>query len=195
MRRDLPATRYALCERDGRAAVHAVAESSTSGLRHAVDIDPQSQPWLSWDWRVDAVPERATVADDDTDDSPARLVLAFDGDLSQLSLRDLMFHEQVEFFTGHTLPFATLMYTWDGQAPVGSVLTYPRSSRIRYLVVDSGPARAGQWVPHRRNLVADYQRVFGAPPGRLRGVGLLTDSDDLGGRSEAWFGDLSLRSA
>ncbi len=191
MRRDRPATQYRLHERDERRVVHAVAERSTSGLRCDVNIDPHTQPWLSWEWRVDQFPHGASVADDDRDDSPARVVLAFDGDMRQLRLRDLMFMEQVELFTGKTLPFATLMYTWDGEAEVGSVIAYPRSSRIQYLVVEQGPARTGRWLRYRRNVVEDYRRVFGADPGPIRHVGVLTDSDDLKLRVEGWFGDIA----
>ncbi|WP_341891379.1 DUF3047 domain-containing protein [Variovorax sp. YR752] len=192
MRRDRPPTQYRLHERDERVVVHAVAEHSTSGLRCDVDIDPHATPWLGWEWRVDRFPRGASVADDERDDSPARVVLAFDGDMRQLRLRDLMFMEQVELFTGKTLPFATLMYTWDGEAAVDSVIAYPRSSRIQYLVVEQGPARAGRWLRYRRNVVDDYRRVFGADPGPIRHVGVLTDSDDLRLRVESWFGDITL---
>jgi len=191
MRRDLPPTFYELAERDQRQVIHAVAERSISGLRCDVDVDPAATPWLSWEWRVDQFPPEATVADDDRDDSPARVVVAFDGDISTLPLPDLMFREQVEFFTGVVLPFATLMYTWDGQAPVGSVLRYPRSGSIRYQVVESGQAGTGRWLNYRRNVVEDYRHVFGGEPGRIRSVGVLTDSDDLKTRIEAWFGDLA----
>jgi hypothetical protein len=71
------------------------------------------------------------------------------------------------------------------------VFPYARSSRIRYLVVDSGTGCAGRWQSHRRHVVDDYRRVFGEPPGRILGVGVLTDSDDLKMRAEAWFGDLT----
>ncbi len=191
-RPDRPVTRYALERIDERTALHAVADSATSGVRCDVDIDIASQRWLRWDWRVDNMPPDATVADDDSDDSPARVVLGFDGDLSRLSLRDRLFADQVELFTGEALPYATLCYVWDGQAAPETVLPYARSSRIRYLVVQSGAVGTGRWLPYKRDVVADYQRVFGEPPARLLSVGVLTDSDDLKGPAEAWFGDLVL---
>lgn len=110
MRRDRGLTRYESGERDGRQAVHAIADASTSGLRCDVDIDPRATPWLSWEWRVDQFPADISVADDERDDSPARVVVAFDGDEATLPPRDRMFREMVEFLTGTTLPFATLMY-------------------------------------------------------------------------------------
>lgn len=191
LRRDLPLTTYHAVERDGRTVVHALANRSTSGLSCDVNIDPDAMPWLSWDWRVDRIVSGATVARDELDDSPARVIVTFDGDLARLTPREFIFQEQVELFTGYTLPFATLMYVWDGQAPPESVFRYARTGRIRYLVVESGAGNTGRWLRYRRNVVDDYRRVFGGEPGRIRSVGILTDSDDLKARSEAWFGDLA----
>ncbi len=190
LRRDLPNTRYELVDMGGRRVLHALADQSTSVLRCDVSIDPRRQPWLDWDWRAEQVDTRATVADDALDDCPVRLLVGFDGDPSGLSLRDRLFSEQVELFTGHTVPYATLTYVWDGQAPVGSVFSYARTSRVRYLVVESGDRHAGRWRRYRRNVVDDYRRVYGGEPGRIISVGLITDSDDLKTRTEAWVGDL-----
>lgn len=71
------------------------------------------------------------------------------------------------------------------------MLAYPRTGRVQYLVVESGAARAGRWLGYRRNVVDDYRRVFGGEPGRIRHVGLLSDSDDLKLSTEAWFANLS----
>ena len=190
LRRDLPRTHYRVDERDDRRVLHASADRSTSGLRCEVDIDPIATPWLSWSWRVESVECDATVAADELDDSPARAIVAFDGDGSELTLRDRMFAELVETLTGYAMPYAMLMYVWDGQAPPESVYTYPRSTRVRYLVVESGTANVGRWLGYRRNVVEDYRRVFGTEPGRIRSVGVMTDTDDLKTRAEAWYGDL-----
>jgi hypothetical protein len=193
LRPDRTKTAYSMARRDGHTALLAVADSAASGLSCAVDIDPQRTPWLRWEWRVDTVHAKATVADDVLEDTPARLVVAFAGDRATLALRDRIFFEQVELFTGNVLPFATLTYVWDGQLPVGTVLPYARSDRIRYDVVESGVARAGQWLRYERNVLDDYRRVFGtATKGRITSVGVLTDSDDLKNHVEAWYGDIGL---
>jgi hypothetical protein len=189
-RRDLPITHYELAELDGRTVLHSVSDGATSGLRRDVDIDPYDTPWLHWAWRVDRVESRATVAYDALDDSPARVIVAFDGDNSLVKPGDRIFHDLVEVVTGVAVPFATLMYVWDGRAPPESVFQYPRTSRIRYLVVESGTANTGRWLSYARNVVEDYRRVFGSEPGRIRSVAVLTDSDDLKTHSEAWYGDL-----
>jgi len=193
VRPNLVKTVYAMVRRDGRNVLHAVADNARSGLVCAVDIDPRHAPWLRWQWRVDAVHTNATVEDDDVEDASARIVVAFDGDSSTLPLRDRIFFEQVELFTGNVLPYATLTYVWDGQLPVGRVLPYVRSGRIRYQVVESGTRRIGQWLGYERNVLDDYQHVFGeTAPGRIIGIGVMTDSDDLKNHAEAWYADIGL---
>ena len=190
-RPDLARTLYEIVECDGRRVLHARADDAASGLRCNVDIDLRATPWMQWEWRAKTVEARATVGVFELDDAPARVAVGFDGDISTLPAREQMFGDLVWAITGDAMPFATLMYVWDGQAPVGSVFQYARSSRIRYLVVESGAARQDRWVAYRRNVIDDYRRVFGADPGRVTDVGITTDSDDLSTLSECWYGDVS----
>jgi hypothetical protein len=70
-----------------------------------------------------------------------------------------------------------------------------RTARIQYLTVESGDQRAGRWLHYQRDVVADYQRVFGEAPGPITGVGVLTDADALKLQLEAWYGDINLAAA
>ena len=193
IRRDLAKTSYGLERVEGRTVLHAHADCARSGLYCPVDIDPVAAPWLRWQWRVDAIHVEATVDDDAAEDTPVRVIVAFEGDVSRLPLRDRMFYEQVELFTGNKLPYTTLTYVWDGQLPVGRVVPYARTPRIQYQVVESGSARVGQWLSYERSVVQDFEKVFGhAPPGHISSVGALTDSDDLKNQVDAWYGDIGL---
>jgi len=60
------------------------------------------------------------------------------------------------------------------------------------LVAESGAANVGKWVSYQRNIVDDYVKVFGEPPGRLLAVGVLTDTDNTEEQVEAWYGDIHL---
>jgi len=193
LRRDLTRTRYAVVQDGERRVLHARAASSATGLRCAVKIDPAQLGLLKFSWRVRQVHAEANVAAAEHDDCPARLILAFEGDDTRLSLRDRLFYEQVELFTGQRLPYATLMYVWDGGLnPPESVHRNHRTSRIQYLTVESGAQRADRWLHYQRDVVADYQRVFGEAPGKIIGVGVLTDADALKTQMEAWYGDITL---
>jgi hypothetical protein len=195
LRRDKGTTRYRTVEADGRTVLSAHAESTSTALQCEVDIDTAKTPWLQWQWRVDALVEGARVDDEARDDSPARLVLAFRAALQSLTLGDLMFFEQIELFSGQRVPNTSLLYVWDPELPVGTVARYARTGRIRYFVVESGPARLGQWVHYRRNVVADFKAAFGELPGPITSVGVLTDSDDMRSVADALYGDIGFLSA
>jgi hypothetical protein len=193
LRKDLTRTRYSVVDDGGRRVLHARAAASATGLRCAVQIDPAQLGLLQFSWRVREVPALANVAEAALDDCPARLIVAFDGDHSRLPLRERLLFDQVELFTGQRLPYATLMYVWDGGGhALESVHRNHRSSRIQYLTVESGAQRAGRWLHYQRDVVADFQRVFGETPGRIIGVGVMTDADALKLQLEAWYGDIRL---
>jgi hypothetical protein len=49
-----------------------------------------------------------------------------------------------------------------------------------------------QWRSYRRDIVADFERVYGAAPGRLIGVAVVTDSDNTRQQIRAWYGDIRM---
>ena len=66
------------------------------------------------------------------------------------------------------------------------------TGRIRKLVASSGTDAVGRWQSFRRDIVADYKRAFGEPPGRLVGVGVMSDTDNTRQRVRAYYGDIQL---
>ena len=192
MRRDKPITQYSIVPDDNRAVLQAKSHSAASGLRCPVRIDPHQTAQLRFSWRVQHVATQVCVDAPDSDDSPARVVLAFDGDMARLSLRDRLLFDQVELFTGQRIPYATLMYVWDGSLPPETLVHNHRTSRIRYLTVESGTQRAGRWLRYERDVVADFRRAFGEAPGLITSVGVLTDSDATKQDFQTWYGDISL---
>ncbi|NBQ88971.1 MAG: DUF3047 domain-containing protein, partial [Betaproteobacteria bacterium] len=92
--------------------------------------------------------------------------------------------------TGEPLPHATLEYLWDARLPVGTVLQSAYSSRVRYVVAESGAARLSQWVDIQRDVQADFARAFNEPPAAVTGVGLMTDTNDTQAIAQAWFGPM-----
>lgn len=193
LRRDRAETRYRLVDMGGRPVLEARADAASTALQCPVDVAPERAPRLWWSWRADALIDGADVSIDERDDSPARLVLGFDVPDDRLGLRDLMFYEQVELFTGKRLPNASIVYCWDPNLPVGTWLVSPRTRRIRYLVVESGREGLGRWRSYDRDWVADFRAAFNEAPGPIRTLGVLTDSDDLKQSTVAWYGDIGVR--
>lgn len=188
------ATRYQATVHAGRPAVHARSVAGNSTLRMSLPDDRLNSPArLSFSWFVPALNEKADLRDRDIDDAVVRVIVTFEGDRGLLSARDHMLSEIANLVTGEPLPFATLMYVWDHRYPVGSVIPNPHTQRIRKLVIESGPQRLNQWVDHERDIEADFRLAFGETPGALTAVGLMSDSNNTGETTEAWFGPLVLK--
>jgi hypothetical protein len=188
-----PPTVYRLVEDGGQRVLEAVSDASVAGLTHPVSMSPTADSAIEWRWKIDATLPGADVGDRQADDSPARLVLAFDGDVASLSMKEQMFRERVKLLTGQDLPFATLMYVWDNERPVGTVVKSPHTEQIRKLVVESGPQGARQWRAYRRNIAADYALAFGESPGTLKAVGVMTDADNTRQKARCLYGDIQLK--
>ena len=176
-----------------RTALKADAQSSASMLRTPVRIEPNVLAHVSFSWLVPALIDHADMAQRDFDDSPVRLVLAFEGDRSTFSPKNAMLNELARLVTGEEMPYATLMYVWCNQRPVESVIHNPRTDRIRKIVVESGDQGLKQWRSYERDIRADFVHAYGEAPGALVGVGLMTDSDNTHSNAIAWYGPIALR--
>ena len=190
-------TQYRLIyDENARAVVvHARAERSATGLTQLLDVAPESRPRVAWRWRVQDLIAGADNLDRHAEDSPVRLLLFFDGDKQRLPARDQIALEMAQLVSGQSVPYATLVYLWENRQPVGTVIASAHTGRIKMVVAGSGRDRLGQWKHFERDYVADFERAFGERPGRLIGVGIMTDTDNTGGEIEAFYGDIELRGA
>lgn len=185
-------TRYARTRREGREVVHARAEASASMWRRRLQVPPEQLAQVRWAWRVERLNAQASIDRAEYEDAVARLLFAFDGEHARLSPRTQAQFELARAITGERPPYATLMYVWETAKPEGTLITNPRTERVRKIVVDSGPAHLGRWREHRRDLVADFRLAFGEDPGSLIGVALMTDADNTRSQAEAWYGPVEL---
>jgi len=188
-------TDYTLTDVDGVVVLHAYAVGAASGLAQFTKFDIRSAPVVDWRWKVSALVEGADNRVAAKEDSPVRLLFAFDGDKSRLPLVERAIFYVTEKLSGRQLPYALLQYVWAGTIPVGTVIEHPYTRRVRMLVVASGPGGVGKWQSLSRNVSDDFRHAFGEEPGELVGVGVLTDTDNTGGSVEAWYGDIRLRPA
>jgi len=186
-------THYSLVTLNGQNTLRANAQSSASMLRKKIHIEPDALNSLFFSWQVSELIATADMAKRDQDDSPVRIVLAFDGDRKKFSMKNAMISELSHAVTGEPMPYATLMYVWCNQRLVNTVIENPRTDRIRKIVVESGSERLNQWLIYERNIRIDYENAFGEAPGALIGIGLMTDSDNTQSQVQAWYGAIQLK--
>lgn len=186
------ATVFSYARLDGRDTMTAQAQASASMLRQNVNVSPADLGRVHFSWKVSELLAQADMALRDADDSPVRVVLAFDGDRSEFSAKNAMLSELSQALTGEPLPYATLMYVWCNTREPGTVIVNPRTDRIRKLVVESGSSNLSVWQDYERDIRADYEKAFGQPPGALMAVGIMTDSDNTRSTAQAWYGPIRL---
>ena len=182
------ANSYRYERRGGREAMLVDAQSSASMLRQVLRVEAADLGELRFSWQVPALIAAADLRERDLADSPVRIVLAFEGDRAKFSARDAMLSELAHALTGEPMPYATLMYVWCNHSPPGTVLHNSRTSRIRKLVLESGPNRLHQWLDYQRDIRADFEKAYGEAPGALVSIGIMTDTDNTRSHATAWYG-------
>ena len=151
--------------------LYAVSEAAASGRFRRMNVDLTKTPFLNWSWKVSE-----SLADiDETvkagDDFSARVFVVVERGIMGLS----------------TL---SVNYVWASQHPVGSGWPSPFTSHVRLLAVDSGSKGLNTWVTHKRNVRDDLREQFGEDIVSINAVALMTDTDNSGGRAQAYYGDI-----
>lgn len=183
-------TLYAPTQHAGRPALQADSDGGDSLVRMRLQAAEPPAGRLHFSWFTNGLNHDADLADTAMDDAVVRVILQFGGDRGRFAPRDHRMSELVQLVTGEPLPYATLIYVWDPARPVGTVITHRRTDRIRKLVVQSGTEGLGRWNDFERDVAADYRHAFGETPARLEGIALMTDANNTGRHSKAWYGPL-----
>lgn len=186
-------TAYRLQNYQGRIVLKADSNQSASGLAVKLNPRPSKHLWLQWEWKALSSLNLANNLDQYADDSPLRIMVAFDGDHSKLTIKDKMLAEMAQIISGQEMPYATLMYVWSPKGQLEQIKNNPYTDRIRLIAVDVGRENLGQWRKHQRDLTADYKKAYGYAPGNLIGIALMTDTDNTKSQTRAYYGDIELK--
>ena len=157
----------AIVMEDGRRALRMRTEGEAMRIGRAVKVDVKATPWLTWEWKALDLPTQGDVRDAKRNDQAARIMLMFEG-------------------------MKGILYVWDTVSPVGTEMRpeeFDIFERV-LIVVRSGP-NGGQWMRERRDVLADYQRIFGEAPRPIKWVGFEAHSNDTHSRSAALFGTVT----
>jgi len=159
--------------RDGDVAcVHLRSHQSSFALERGVNIDPGELPYLTWRWKVTELPRGADFRRATADDQAAQVLVAF---------------------ADHRI----LSYIWDSSAPKGTMDNASSIPLVRVvaIVCESGAGNANRWIPETRNVADDYQRAYGRPAPRVKGIRIQINSQHTGTSAESYFGEVAFRSA
>jgi len=184
-------TTYALTQAESTVVVQARSDNGASALITRQRVNLNRYPILEWRWMVESFPEGADVAKNTTDDAAARIYVTFDyDDLGVVDRLKLMLLRRVGYSEA---PSRALNYLWATRLDRDEVQGSSYTDQIQMLAVRSGSRQVGQWVRERRNVLADYRRVFGEDPPPVNGVAIMTDTDNTGSTAKAYYGDIVFR--
>lgn len=180
----VPATKFTMSE---PAVLHAQASNSMAGVLRKQRVDLAKTPVLCWRWKVKASVAQADLLTKAGDDYAARIYVFYDVPAAQLGFSDRLKIKLAKSLYGADIPTAALNYVWDNKQPVGTLRANAYTDRTRMLVVESGNAKAGQWLGEARDVKQDYLAAFGSEAPDVVGLAIATDTDNTHGDAEAWF--------
>jgi hypothetical protein len=164
---------YRIVDEDGNRFLRArsVAQGVQIGFPYSFEAD--AYPFLRWQWRAGQLPTGADERVEARNDSAAGVYVLFD---SRWWPR-------------------VIKYVWSSSLPVGAQLKSPAYRWAWIIVLRSGPAEKGTWYQETVNIYEDYRRLFEREPGKVYGIGILTDSNNTKTQAAADYDDFLLLSS
>ena len=158
---------------NGLTVLHLISEKNSYGVYKEFKFDIREFPILHWRWKATVLPKDGDVRKKETDDQAAQVYVPFPRFPAWINTR-------------------LVGYIWENKTPKGLKVTSQKSSNTRYIVLESGPEKLGQWIEEERNVYEDYIALFGDEPPRAGGITLMIDSDDTESRAESFFDDIQI---
>jgi hypothetical protein len=94
-------------------------------------------------------------------------------------------------FDNHLFP-RVIKYVWSSTLPIGTRVQNPLYWRAKIVVLESGPSASGQWREETVDFYQDYKDLFGAEPGAVQGIGLMSSSTFTKSVAVADYDDFAL---
>jgi Protein of unknown function (DUF3047) len=147
------------------------SHAASYGLERGVNVDLHQTPYLTWKWNARQLPAGADFRSARTDDQAAQVLVAF-------------------------ADRRVLTYIWDTTAPQGTMESASSIPLVHIVAVvcRSGNADLNHWLRETRNLASDYEKAYGRPAPRVKGLRLQINSQHTGTFAESYFGEVAFRS-
>jgi hypothetical protein len=190
-----PFTKFSIESVQGKRALKIDADRSYGNLFHPLTAASSNRN-LTWAWRIEKLNDQADLTQRKGDDTTIKVCAMFDLPLDKAPFIERQVMRSARAKTDDPVPGATLCYVWDNALPVGKVLDSPFTHQLRYVIVRSGPAGVGEWHTEKRDIAADFKRVFAdespdtVPP--LIGIAIGADSDNTKQHTVAYAADVAL---
>ena len=163
---------YSIKREGNNRFLRATSYRSSIQIAKRVNWHLSSFPVISWRWRVHRVPRGANEQKRGRNDSAAAIYVVF--------LRN-----KIPYLSWRYQPINFIKYVWSTSLPAGRVINKIKKKigatiyEGRFIVLQSGRGKIGQWITEQRNVIRDYRMAFGKTPKKNPVlVAILTDSND-----------------
>ncbi len=196
-RQSMPWTGFSVVNVGSEPVLQVDADKSYGNLLHLLpEGTPGAGRVLSWRWRVLQGNPDADLRRKDGDDAPIKVCAMFDMPLSAVPFFERQLLRLARERSGEPLPTATLCYVWDAKLAPDTSADNAYTRRVRMIVLQGPQAPLKAWQSERRDLAADFVRLFGhesrAVPALL-GILVGADADNTQAQTQAQVTDLVLQ--
>jgi hypothetical protein len=166
-----PQSKIALGKENDGFFLYLRSVQDNFGLRKELSFEIKKFPFLQWRWKVKELPKGGDVRKRETDDQAGQLYILFPRFPAMVNTR-------------------SVGYLWDSTAPVGTRGTSTAYSKMKYVVLQSGPEKLGQWIHESRNVYEDYKNLFQEEPPTVGGVLIFINSQHTQSSADCFYGDI-----
>jgi hypothetical protein len=166
-----PQSKIALGKEKDLPFVQLLSVNDAFGIKKEFSFDIRKYPYLTWKWKATRLPKGGDVRKRETDDQAGQIYVLFPRFPSMINTR-------------------SMGYIWDAAAPAGTAGTSTAYSKMKYVVLQSGPEKLGQWIRETRNVYEDYKKYFQENPPEVGGVLLYINTQHTQSSAEIFYGDI-----
>jgi hypothetical protein len=170
-----PAYDFEIVEDEGRRALRLESRDDHSTIAREVQVDLEATPMLEWSWKIVELPARGDVRDRATSDLTAHLLVVWPRFPGPLRSR-------------------LIGYAWGSGEPVNTLQRSQKSSTVTFVILRSGAEGLGRWTTERRDVAADYRKIYGERPENPKVIAISIDTNDTHSRAEALIGRIAFTS-
>lgn len=169
-----PAYDFTIVDDNGRRALSLKSTDDHSTIARRLSVDLAATPVLEWDWKVVELPRGA--------------------DLRKKATSDVTGHVFVIWPRPPAIFRSRLIgYVWDSTLTPGTIVRSAKVGAVYFVVVRSGPSELGAWKTERRDVRADYRRIFDEDPPNPEVIALSIDTNDTRVSASALIGRIAFR--
>jgi hypothetical protein len=166
-----PQSKIAVGQEKDLPFVRLLSVNDAFGIKKEFSFDIRKYPYLTWRWKATRLPKGGDIRKRETDDQAGQIYVLFPRFPAMLNTR-------------------SMGYVWDAATPAGTSGTSTAYSKMKYVVLQTGTEKLGQWIWETRNVYEDYKKNFQENPPEVGGVLLYINTQHTQSSAEVNYGDI-----